>query len=163
MGTGQGLGVADEGDDSDVGCAVAHPRAVTLAAVEDAAGLGERLERALTGTVDVGGIEQRMASIGVETFRALEIMSRSAHNRVFMEQCGASRALANACKTCAQRMLTFSAGAASASKEGSIEAGALLGALQRVVEHAVNVIDSFLGDAWATSFVQRKRRFAGFN
>ena len=90
---------ADEGDDSDVGCAVAHPRAVTLAAVEDAAGLGERLERALTGTVDVGGIEQRMASIGVETFRALEIMSRSAHNRVFMEQCGASRALANACKT----------------------------------------------------------------
>lgn len=140
---------ADEGDDSDVGCAVAHPRAVTLAAVEDAAGLGERLERALTGTVDVGGIEQRMASIGVETFRALEIMSRSAHNRVFMEQCGASRALANACKTCAQRMLTFSAGAASASKENSIEAGALLEALQHVVEHAVNVIDSFLGDAWA--------------
>lgn len=47
----------DEGDDLDVGCVVAYFRAVTFAAVEDVAGLGERLECVFMGIVDVGGIE----------------------------------------------------------------------------------------------------------
>ena len=134
-------------DETDIGCARAHPHAVIYAAVEDATRLPARVERSLSGTLDAASLDERLKQLGLESFQALEIMARSPHNRVSMEQCNASRALASACKTCSQRALALSATLSSARNDDEIIA--LFRYLQRVITCAVGAIESFLGDRWA--------------
>ena len=139
----------DTGADEDVGCSRAHPREVVLAALEACAQLPTRLERALTGSLDAGARDARLKSLGIETFRALELMAKSPYNRVFLEQCGASRTLGVACKSCTQRLLAMSNATRSAPGAVRSEAEVMLNALQRIVKSIVTVMDSFVDDAWA--------------
>jgi len=134
-------------DETDIGCARAHPHAVIYAAVEDATRLPARVERTFSGTLDTASLDERLKHVGLESFQALEIMARSRHNRVSMEQCGARRALASACKTCSQRALALSAILSSGRDDDEVIT--LFRCLQRVIKCAVGAIDSFLADRWA--------------
>lgn len=133
----------------DVGCARAHPGEVTAAALETVANLPATLERALIGSLDAGARERRHRMLGIEIFRGLEVIAKSPHNRVFMEQLEASKTLASACKACSQHLLTMSAAADSAPGAVRNEAEVMMNALQRIISSIVNVIACFVDDSWA--------------
>ena len=135
----------------DVGCRRAHPREVVERAVSDAASLANRLDDALSVSMDIKEREERRAAVGVETMGALDVMSRSAHNRAVMMQYGIFKALTSACKACSQRLLTIGAAASGAECESGDEARAQLDILQRVIGYAVNILGRYLKDdkSWA--------------
>mmetsp|Transcript_7408 Transcript_7408/g.24883 ORF Transcript_7408/g.24883 Transcript_7408/m.24883 type:complete len:2990 (-) Transcript_7408:33-9002(-) len=135
----------------DAGCRRAHPREVVERAVSDAASLADRLDGALSTSMDIKEREERRANVGIEAMRALEVMSRSAHNRVVMVQYGVFKALMSACKACLQRLLTIGASASGADGASGDEARAQLDAMQRVIAHAVSILGTYLKEdkSWA--------------
>jgi len=136
---------------SDVGCARGHPRDVVLAAVADVATLPVRLEELTKVCADAEEQARRRASIGLETFRAIESMARSRHDRALMDQCGLGKALASACKACTQKILAISPGIGLVEDDTSKEVDAILQLLQRMIGHIVHIFGVYLTEdaGWA--------------
>lgn len=136
---------------SDVGCARGHPRDVVLAAVADAATLPVRLEELTKVCADPEEQARRRANVGMETFRAIECMARSRHDRALMEQCGLGKALASACKACTQKILAMNPGIGLVGDDTSKEVDAFFQLLQRMIGHIVRILGVYLTEdaGWA--------------